>query len=278
MKYLKYVVLTIILLGSFACHSTKKTQTKEVQEKAITYDHLGKLSDNQQIVKKELDAYLKELSSFNTDAIVDMTYPRLFSVIDLDLFRQYIASMMNSTDIEMTSYESNVTKISKVTTFSNETQFAQIDYTSTINIRFLNHKLYDNTEKINFLYDVFIHKYGKENITIDIKERTLQIKKAEKLLVIKEKDSKWKFLGDNSKYRQLYPAFLPLEILKIVDKNTTIITPTIIKKEETNSSRTIQEIKENNSSNTDSNETNTTSQPNLPESNKPSSQTPTDDK
>lgn len=215
-KSIQYSFLILILFFFVACNTTKGPVKKEIENNTSS-SHLGQLSENQKIVKKALDNYLKELSNFNTDAIVDMTYPKLFYVIDLDLFRQYIASMMNSTDIEMTSYESNVTKISKVTAFSNETKFAQVDFSSIINIRFLNNKMYNSDEKINFLYDALIHKYGTNNIKIDPKERTLSIKKLEKLLVIKEKDSPWTFLGDNSKYRQLYPSFLPSEILRIIE-------------------------------------------------------------
>jgi hypothetical protein len=212
-----------------ACNNTKEPKKEEPKETTTTDINisltpptpptsvLGALSIKQVVVKQALDLYLNDLATFNTDVIVDKTYPKLFQVIDLDLFRQYIASMMNSTDISMTSYTSNITELSKITTFSNETEFAQAKYTSTVNMIFLNDKLYDNEEKMNFLYDALIHKYGQENIHIDVKKRTLQIKKSEKLLIIKEKDTEWKFLGDNSKYRQLYPSFLPYEILEVLN-------------------------------------------------------------
>jgi hypothetical protein len=223
---LKYLLLTFTLISFFACNSTKNPEKREeVKENNITTSTLGTLSKKEIMVKKELDNYLKELSTFNTDAIVDMTYPRLFSVIDLDLYRQYIASMMNSTDIEMKSYETNITKFSPITTFSNGTEFVQVAYTSKVNIHFLNNALYDSKKKMNFLYDALIHKYGKKNIKVNIKKRILKIKKSEKLLIIKEKDTEWKFLGDNSNYRNLYPSFLPYEILKIIeggDTNETI--------------------------------------------------------
>lgn len=233
MHHIKYLLLTLTLIGVTACNSTKEPKKEPITEPKkediketnttvnITTTSpvsvLGALSLKQVLVKQALDSYLQDLSTFNTDAIVDKTYPKLFQVIDLDLFRQYIASMMNSTDIAMNSYESSITELSKVTTFSNETEFAQAEYTSTVNMHFLNDAMYDNEEKINFLYDALIHKYGKKNIHIDIEKRTLQIKKSEKLLIIKEKDTEWKFLGDNSKYRQLYPSFLPYEILEALN-------------------------------------------------------------
>ena len=119
----KYLLITLSLISFVACNSTKEPKKEEPKETNTTtkVSPLGTLSKKQKIVKKELDTYLKELSNFNTDVVVDMTYPKLFQVIDLDLFRQYIASMMNSTDIEMRAYESNVTKLSPVTTFSNDT-------------------------------------------------------------------------------------------------------------------------------------------------------------
>ena len=221
MVYIKYILFAFTLISLVACNSTKKEPKKEeIKETNTTVNisttlpisTLGALS-----VKQALDLYLNDLATFNTDSIVDKTYPKLFQVIDLDLFRQYIASMMNSTDIKMNSYESNITELSKVTTFSNETQFAQAKYTSTVKMHFLNDAMYNNEEKINFLYDALIHKYGQENVHIDVEARTLRIKKSEKLLIIKEKDTEWKFLGDNSKYRQLYPSFLPYEILEILN-------------------------------------------------------------
>lgn len=233
MKYLKHFSLTIMLIFFVSCKETKTPKKDTVKEHNVSHANLGELSKNQLLIEKKLEEYLKELATFNTDAIVDMTYPKLFHVIDLDLFRQYIASMMNSTDIKMKSYESNINKISNVTAFSNGTQFAQTEYTSTIVIQFINNKLYNTEEKMNFLYDALIHKYGDKNIKIDVKKRTLQIKKPEKLLLIKEKGSEWKFLGDNSKYRQLYPSFLPNEILRIIEKSD-INNHTKIKGKDTN--------------------------------------------
>lgn len=244
MHHIKYLLLTFTLISITACNNAKEPKKEEIKETnaAVTIitnpvSDLGALSLKQVEVKQALDSYLNDLSTFNTDSIVDKTYPKLFHVIDLDLFRQYIASMMNSTDIEMKSYESNITKLSPVTTFSNKTEFAQVQYTSKVKIHFLNNTLYDTEEKINALYDAFIHKYGKESINIDVAKRTLNIKKSEKLLIIKEKDTEWKFLGDNSEYRQLYPSFLPQEILQNLDRVETLtktIPKKIIKKRENN--------------------------------------------
>ncbi len=52
---------------------------------------------------------------------------------------------------------------------------------------------------------------------MDKDSRTIMIKRREKLLAIKDKDSdSWKFLGDNSEYRKLYPEILPKEMLELI--------------------------------------------------------------
>ncbi len=67
------------------------------------------------------------------------------------------------------------------------------------------------------LKSVLENKYGKENILVDKDSRTIMIKRREKLLAIKDKDSdSWKFLGDNSEYRKLYPEILPKEMLELI--------------------------------------------------------------
>ncbi|HHD75901.1 MAG TPA: hypothetical protein ENK82_07575 [Campylobacterales bacterium] len=217
MTYKNYLLFLFIVLLFVSCKKNITPSQEIKHENNVTVTHLGHLSPKQLEVKKALDNYLKQLSTFNTDMIVEMTYPRLFYVIDLDLYRQYIASMMNSTDIKMNAYETNITKLSKVITFSNETEFAQAEYLSTNTIHFLNDAMYSQDESMNYLYDALIHKYGADSIHIDVKKRILTIKSIKKLLIIKEKETEWKFLGDNYKYRMLYPSFLPNEIYKIIE-------------------------------------------------------------
>ena len=223
MHHIKYLLLTLALILITACNSTKEPKEKKEKKEVITkkkitkVSTLGVLNEKQKIVKQELDIYLEALSTFNTDAIVDMTYPKLFWVIDPDLFRQYIASMMNSTELQIVSYDTNITRLSQVTSFTNDTEFAQVNYQTTIKIHFLKSHLYATDEQINFLYDSLIHKYGTENIYINKEDRIIQVKELKKLLIIKEKDTEWKFVGDDHKYRKQYPNFLPPEILKLLD-------------------------------------------------------------
>ncbi len=221
------LVLPYLLFALIGCNSTEKIKVKVQENNVTTKLHLREEDNATTKAKKtipkiemgeselnlELNNYLQALNHFDIDTVVEMTYPKLFWVIDRNLFRQYLSSMLKAKDINMQSYTATATNIAPIRAFSNDTQFSQVDYHTEISILLLNEQLYNTDEKMNFLYDVLIHKYGQENIKIDKAQRTLTIQREEKLIMIKENGEAWKFLGDNSRYRQLYPSILPPEIL-----------------------------------------------------------------
>ena len=201
MKKLTYLTLTTTLLLFTACNSEKTLKKDE----NLSNDVNQTVSENvvvtevvtQTYLESIANQYLNELKIFNTDAIIEMTYPTLFNVINPTHFRDYISVMTTSKDIMVESYDTSIQHIDEITTFSNGTQFSQAEYTSIAKIVFINPNLYNTEKSMNYLYDVLIHKYGRENINININERSVQITKAEKLLMIKEQNQEWKFLGDN---------------------------------------------------------------------------------
>ncbi len=222
-------MLSPILIVFIACNSSDKVKVDEnvtqnlhprKVEKSTETNAINKTNEITEItttsssIKQELENYLNALSSFQSYSIVEMTYPRLFEVISKEHFRQYMESMTNANKIQIQSYTTNITNVSEVTHFTNNTAFAQAEYESNIVIAFIDEQLYNSKDKIDFLYDALVHKYGKENIQIDKNMRTLTIKRLEKLLMIQNEMGEWKFLGDNVKYRKYYPTILPYEILQ----------------------------------------------------------------
>ena len=211
MKSLNYLFLLLTLIFIVACNSTKEIKKEETN---TTTAVVQTIITKKNSLEKELENYFNALQAFNIDGVVDMTYPKLFSVISPDLFRQYMHAMVNSKDIQMISYITNLPKISPIRRFSNGTEFAQVDYNSTVILQFINPNLYGSQEQMNYLYDVSIEKFGVENVSIDLNNRTLRVTKPEKLLAIKEQDMQWKFIGDDARYRKYFPSFMPPEILQ----------------------------------------------------------------
>jgi hypothetical protein len=201
-----------------ACTSTKNPQ-KEQEEKVPPKEPTKEESTSATLLNKEqielknsLELYLGQLKSLNTENIVAMTYPKLFTVTSEYLYRGSLYTMANSSNLNITSFNTNISKIGKVQPFSNGS-FSDIAYTSIIKIQFINPELYNTELSLNTLHSVLAKKYGQKNIYVDKKKRAIHITKHEKMLAIKERGIDWKFLGDNPAYRELYPHFLPNDIL-----------------------------------------------------------------
>lgn len=163
-------------------------------------------------LKNYIDNYFEQLQTLNTDGIVSMTYPKFFKPINESLFRQYINTILSSSQISVDSFKTNLIYLGDVYPYQ-EGEFAQIIYQSDITLNFLNPELYNDELSVRVLNNVLVNKYGQENIKINPTQRTINIKKEEKLIAIKERNEEWKFIGDNPSYRRYYPSVLPAGIL-----------------------------------------------------------------
>ncbi len=169
-------------------------------------------TDEQLRLRQELELYLEQLKTLNTEGILEMTYPKLFIPINKNMFRKYINTLLTSPHIAIASFDTDITDIGEIEQFSSG-KFAIVQYRSSIKLVFINPELYSDKLSISVLNDILTSKYGKENIKIDPQNREIVINKEEKLLAINENDNGWKFIGDNSEYRRLYPQIIPLDIL-----------------------------------------------------------------
>lgn len=210
----KHLILLLSLLFFVACAKDKAPEIVELPQpkpepkKSI----LGNLTVEQLEVKEALTLYIQQLKSLNSDNILKMTYPKLFIPINKVLFKEYLNSMLTSSHLGIRSFDANITHIDKINPFSIG-KFAKVHYKSTITIHFQNPELYNTEYKILVLNKMLSQKYGKENINVDTKKRTITIIKKEKMLAIQEHNKSWTFLGDNAEYRRLYPRILPTDIL-----------------------------------------------------------------
>jgi hypothetical protein len=205
-----------------ACTSTKnppEVQEEKVPPKVLPIEPTKEESTSATLLNKEqielknsLELYLGQLKSLNTENIVAMTYPKLFTATSEYLYRGSLYTMINSSNLNITSFNTDISKIGKVQSFSNGS-FSNIAYTSIIKIQFINPELYTTELSLNTLHSILAKKYGQKNIYVDKEKRSIHITKYEKMLAIKERGIDWKFLGDNPAYRELYPHFLPNDIL-----------------------------------------------------------------
>jgi len=219
---MRYILSILPLLLFTACFFDKEVPTKkeepkkEIKETNITVSEEDKflltLDKKQKELYNNLTIYLSQLKALNTEEIVNMTYPKFFSVFSESLFRAQVSTMVNSSQINIQSFDTNITDIGKVDSFSNG-YFSTVAYKSVVTVYFQNPELYNTESSLNTLYSILVRKYGIDNIYVDVKNRLITIKKDVKMLAIKENSDDWKFIGDNKEYREFYPNFLPYDIL-----------------------------------------------------------------
>jgi hypothetical protein len=218
---MKKILLIVSILLFTGCQDGFKFWEKKVEEKKKEEPKkvdINKSVETIKYTKKQLEVksyfelYLSQLESLDTEGIISMTYPQLFIPINETLFKQYINTLLTSTHIAVDSFDTNITHIGTVQSYS-QGEFVHLRYYSSIRLRFINPDLYNNELSIRVLNDILSSKYGEGNIVIEPEQRVITIKKEENLLAIKENENEWKFLGDNEEYRRLYPRILPLDIL-----------------------------------------------------------------
>lgn len=183
-----------------------------VETTPILSPNVTNCSAEQLELKEYFELYLNQLESLDIDNIVSMTYPRLFIPINKTIFKQYVNTLVTSTQISVDSFDTSIVEIGGVNTYP-EGEFVHLRYYSSIKLTFIDPELYSDELSVRILNDVLSGKYGQENIEIEPSERRITINKEEKLLGIKEGGDSWKFIGDNEEYRRLYPRILPADIL-----------------------------------------------------------------
>jgi len=211
-KFLSHSILFSAILFSLIACKTVKTVIKEPTETIIKEDPWSHLDSKQKEVQKSLAQYLKALENLNPERIMELTYPKLFLATSRSRFRDYLYTIISSTNLNIKSFKSKITKINKIESFSNGI-FCPVTYHSEITITFLNPDAYNDEYSIRVLQNILGDKYGRNRISTNHKDRSITIKKYEKLLAIKEQGETWKFVGYNKEYKKLYPSFLPSDIL-----------------------------------------------------------------
>ena len=121
-------------------------------------------------LKNYIDTYFQQLQTLNTDGIVSMTYPKFFKPINENLFRRYINTILNSSQIAVESFKTNLVYLGDVYPYEGG-EFAQIIYQSDITLNFLNPDLYNDELSVRVLNNVLVNKYGQENIKINPTQR-----------------------------------------------------------------------------------------------------------
>jgi len=216
MRSLILILIAFFFISCKSSPSPSKENTESLIEEPQTQEEeeeVGSLLSREELLlKNSLNLYLYQLKSLNSNNIIAMTYPKFFTVFSQRTYRGFLYTMINSSNIDIISFNASIDKIERIEKFS-KGKFAKVSHNSIIELYFKNPNLYNTESSLNTLYSILARKYGAQNIHVDTASRTVTIKRRERMIAIKEGTSQWKFIGDNPTYRSLYSSFLPYDIL-----------------------------------------------------------------
>lgn len=165
--------------------------------------------DNQAITGR-LGEYFEATKAKDWQKVVDMVYPKLFTLVDKSEMVQMFQDMEgNGMEFQMGEFE--IRAISEVASHQGE-RFALVDYVAVMNIRFTSQA--DRDPEVQALLQVnFEQHYGAENVRYQPEDNSFEIRAEKAMFAISDEGSQaWAFIESDSANEALIGAIIPDEI------------------------------------------------------------------
>lgn len=158
-------------------------------------------------IQQRLDAYFRATEEKDWTKVVDMVYPKLFSLVKKEDLVQLFADMEgNGMVFQMKDFKVNA--ISEATTHEGE-RYALVDYTAGMNIRFTS-AAYQDSSMVSQLQSSFAATYGEENIHYNKTDNSFDIQAKKAMFAITPEGSgDWTFMENNPGQEGLLGALIP---------------------------------------------------------------------
>ena len=158
-------------------------------------------------IQQRLDAYFQATEAKEWGKVVDMVYPKLFTLVKKEDMVQLFADMEgNGMVFQMKDF--NVNNISETVAHEGE-RFALVDYSAGMNIRFTS-AAYQDSSMVSILQASFAATYGEDNVHYKKEDNSFDIQ-AEKTMfaIAPEGNADWAFMENNPGQEGLLGALIP---------------------------------------------------------------------
>ena len=158
-------------------------------------------------IQQRLDEYFQATEAKEWDKVVDMVYPKLFTLVKKEDMVQLFADMEgNGMVFQMKNFKVN--SISETADHEGE-RFALVDYSAGMNIRFTS-AAYQDSSMVSVLQASFAATYGEENVRYKKEDNSFDIQ-AEKTMfaIAPEGSADWAFMENNPGQEGLLGTLIP---------------------------------------------------------------------
>ncbi len=166
---------------------------------------------DEEAISQQVNRFFKATQEKNWDAVLDLTYPRLFELAPREQIRKLFTEM-ESEGMTFSFHDLEIEQISPVTVIGEE-QFARIDYGSLMKIH-LQGEEFEDASTIDLLQGSFEQSFGTGNVQYVPEENTFRVNSTKTMLAVARKtNNDWKFIEINPAQKDLMKNILPVEIL-----------------------------------------------------------------
>jgi hypothetical protein len=157
---------------------------------------------------RDLDLNTEASNNKNWDAVIDMTYPKLFDLVTKEEFQGVLESMFEIFKDFQTSIISDVRHSYPVIDYEGD-KFTKFSYDAEMMFTFFNSDDLDN------ILPGFIQEFGEDNIKIFQNTNSVAVNnEASMLAVLEENASKWTYLNWDDNIEQFLPSSVIDQLLK----------------------------------------------------------------
>src|SRR5688572_10887304 len=177
-------------------------------------------------VKSTFHDYFNTVMQQENEKTLEYIYPKLFDIIPKDKMLDIMNKTKADTTTRVVLIEPSITSISETTKIE-ATEYVVIQYSFKMIMTFPKHaepvveeetdsEPEEDSDAIDFTFEIFKEKYGEKNVRIDRENSTLEAKASNEMYGIRDPAySGWKFLEKKDSMKPILEKLLPKKILKM---------------------------------------------------------------
>ena len=168
----------------------------------------SKINTYEEEIKSKLNLYMEKMITGDYEAMMDITYPKLFEIAPREDLIAMLSSAFDGDEMKITFDNHKILKVHDNIVKTENRLHTLVDY--TLDMSMIINK--DMAEVETLMLSEFEKQHGKENVTYDKNKNTFLIKVKNQMIAVKE-NNEWYFLENRKEQKT---------ILKIIFDDETL--------------------------------------------------------
>lgn len=165
---------------------------------------------DEEIFERDIKMFMDNTGTGNFDAVLDLTYPKLFTLVPREQMKAVLGSMLDNPEMKITIAVNGIEKIHEPVVEGTET-FRRIDYNSAMRME-LGDEMWEQKE---MMISGMKMSMGDVDIIADDDTQALLIDQLSTMIAIQEDGaSDWKYLQFQADQAMMLKAIIPEAVIQ----------------------------------------------------------------